>query len=86
MYANFVIRTGDPVRAVAVPLNGIVREGDGTMSAWVTTDRHHFVKRTVEIGLVRDGYDQILKGLAPGELIATDGAIFLSNMLYLTLR
>jgi cobalt-zinc-cadmium efflux system membrane fusion protein len=86
MYANFVIRTGDPVRAVAVPLNGIVREGDGTMSAWVTTDKHHFVKRTVEIGLQRDGYDEILKGLKPGELIATDGAIFLSNMLYLTLR
>ncbi|MGP0060712.1 MAG: efflux RND transporter periplasmic adaptor subunit [Beijerinckiaceae bacterium] len=86
MYANFVIRTGEPVRAVAVPLNGIVREGDGTMSAWVTTDRHHFVKRTVEIGLQRDGYDEILKGLKPGELIATDGAIFLSNMLYLTLR
>jgi cobalt-zinc-cadmium efflux system membrane fusion protein len=86
MYANFVIRTGDPVRAVAVPLNGIVREGDGTMSAWVTTDKHRFIKRTVEIGLQRDGYDQILKGLAPGELIATDGAIFLSNMLYLTVR
>jgi cobalt-zinc-cadmium efflux system membrane fusion protein len=86
MYANFVIRTGDPVRAVAVPLNGIVREGDGTMSAWVTTDKHHFVKRTVEIGLQRDGYDEILKGLKPGELIATDGAIFLSNMLYLTVR
>lgn len=81
MFANFVIRTGDPVRSVAVPLNGVVREGDGTMTVWVTTDRRHFVKRTVKIGMQRDGYHQILEGLEAGELVATDGAVFLSNAL-----
>jgi cobalt-zinc-cadmium efflux system membrane fusion protein len=81
MFATFVIRTGDPVRAVAVPFNGVVREGDGTMTVWVTTDRRHFVKRTVKIGLQRDGYHQIIEGLRPGELVATDGALFLSNAL-----
>ncbi len=83
MYASFVIRTGEPVRATAVPVNAVVREGDGTRTIWVTNDRRHFVKRIVEIGLQRDGYNQILKGLAPGETIATDGAIFLSNLLIL---
>jgi membrane fusion protein, heavy metal efflux system len=81
MFATFVIRTGDPVKSVAVPLNGVVREGDGTMTVWVTTDRRHFVKRTVKIGLQRDGYHQILEGLQAGELVATDGALFLSNAL-----
>jgi len=81
MFANFVIRTGDPVKSVAVPLNGVVREGDGTMTVWVTTDRRHFVKRTVKIGQQRDGYHQILEGLQAGELIAADGALFLSNAL-----
>jgi cobalt-zinc-cadmium efflux system membrane fusion protein len=81
MFANFVIRTGDPVRSVAVPLNGVVREGDGTMTVWVTTDRRHFVKRTVKIGMQRDGYHQILEGVQAGELVATDGAVFLSNAL-----
>jgi membrane fusion protein, heavy metal efflux system len=81
MFANFVIRTGDPMRAPGVPLDGVVREGDGTMTVWVTTDRRRFTKRTVKIGLERDGYRQILDGLQPGELVATDGAIFLSNML-----
>jgi cobalt-zinc-cadmium efflux system membrane fusion protein len=51
------------------------------MTVWVTTDRRRFVRRKVEIGLQRDGYDQILKGLNPGELIATEGAVFLSKML-----
>jgi membrane fusion protein, heavy metal efflux system len=81
MFANFVIRTGDPMRAPGVPLDGVVREGDGTMTVWVSTDRRRFTKRTVRIGLERDGYRQILEGLRLGELIATDGAIFLSNML-----
>jgi membrane fusion protein, heavy metal efflux system len=81
MFANFVIRTGDPMRAPGVPLDGVVREGDGTMTVWVTTDRRRFTKRTVRIGLERDGYRQVLEGLRLGELIATDGAIFLSNML-----
>jgi membrane fusion protein, heavy metal efflux system len=81
MFANFVIRTGDPVRSVAIPLNGVVREGDGTMVVWVTTDRRHFVKRTVKIGMQREGYHQILEGVQPGELVAVDGAVFLSNAL-----
>ena len=81
MFAKFVIRIGDPVRSPAVPLAGVVREGDGTMTVWVTADRRRFTKRTVKIGLEHDGYRQILEGLQVGELVATDGAIFLSNML-----
>jgi len=81
MFADFTITTGAPVRSLAVPLNGIVREGDGTESAWVTTDRRHFVRRSVTIGRAADGYRQILGGLNPGELVVTDGAVFLSNML-----
>jgi len=81
MFANFVISIGAPMRSPAVPLAGVVREGDGTTSVWVTADRRKFTKRTVKIGDQRDGYRQILEGVQVGELAATDGAIFLSNML-----
>ena len=81
MYASFVIHVGDPVNSLAVPVNGVVREGDGTMTIWVTSDRRHFVKRTVRIGLQQDGWDQVLNGLEPGETVVTDGAVFLSNLL-----
>ncbi len=83
MFATFVIRTGTPMRSVAIPLDGVVREGDGTMTVWVTADRRRFTKRPVQIGLARDGYDQVLEGLQAGELVATEGAIFLSNALTL---
>jgi cobalt-zinc-cadmium efflux system membrane fusion protein len=81
MFGYFIISIGVPLRSPAVPLDGVVREGDGTQSVWVTADRRRFIKRTVKIGDARDGYRQILEGLQPGELVATDGAIFLSNML-----
>src|SRR5262249_48183541 len=81
MFATFVIRVGDPVRSVGVPVDGVVREGDGTMTVWVTPDRRRFTKRTVKVGMQRDGYDQILAGLQAGELVATEGALFLSNAL-----
>jgi membrane fusion protein, heavy metal efflux system len=81
MFATFTIRTGDPERSLAVPLDGVVREGDGTMTVWVTSDRRRFTQRTVKIGMQRDGYRQVLEGVQPGELIATDGAVFLSNVL-----
>jgi cobalt-zinc-cadmium efflux system membrane fusion protein len=83
MFASFVIRVGDAMHSPAVPANGIVREGDGTMTAWVTGDSRHFVKRTVKIGLQQDGWDQVLEGLEPGETVVTDGAVFLSNVLLL---
>jgi cobalt-zinc-cadmium efflux system membrane fusion protein len=81
MFANFVIQVGNPVRSLAVPLNGVVREGDGTMTVWVTGDRRHFTRRTVKIGLQNEGYHQILDGLKPGEIVATESALFMNNAL-----
>jgi membrane fusion protein, heavy metal efflux system len=80
MIANFVIRVGDPVRSVAVRLDGVVLEGDGTNTVWVTSDRRRFTQRTVKIGMQSGGFRQILEGLQSGELVASDGAVFLSNM------
>jgi cobalt-zinc-cadmium efflux system membrane fusion protein len=83
MYASFIIRVGDPVSSFAVPAEGVVREGDGTMTVWVTGDSRRFTKRTVKTGLQQDGWTQILEGLQPGETVVTDGAVFLSNKLLL---
>jgi cobalt-zinc-cadmium efflux system membrane fusion protein len=83
MLANFVVRVQDPVEATAIPAKGITRESDGTYTAWVTSDRHHFTQRVVKLGLEDDGMDQVLEGLQGGELVVTEGAVFISNMLEL---
>jgi cobalt-zinc-cadmium efflux system membrane fusion protein len=81
MLADFVIQVRGPVQSTAVPVTSVVREGDGTMTAWVTTDHHRLSQRVVKIGLERDGRYQVLDGLHPGELVVTEGGVFLSNML-----
>ena len=81
MFATFVIETGPPTHSLAVPLSGVVREGDGTMNVWVSLGGRRFVERVVKTGITRDGNRQILSGLKPGDMIATDGAVFLSNVL-----
>lgn len=81
MLANFSAQVQKLVESIAIPANGVVREGDGTMTAWVTTDRNHFEQRVIKIGLQNGKMDQILSGLQRGELVVTDEAIFLDNML-----
>jgi cobalt-zinc-cadmium efflux system membrane fusion protein len=81
MLANFLISVHSPVEGLALPANGAVREPDGTMTAWVTSDRRHFSQRLIKTGLRADGQVQILEGLERGELVVSDGAVFLSNML-----
>ena len=83
MYASFVLGVGDSVRSPAVPADGVVREGDGTMTVWVTKDSRQFTKRTVITGLRENGWVQILHGLQPDERLVTEGAVFLSNKLLL---
>jgi cobalt-zinc-cadmium efflux system membrane fusion protein len=86
MLGTFVIRTGAALRSAAVPPAGVVREGDGTMEVFVTSDGRRFVRRAVRLGLQQDGLDLILDGVAKGERLATDGALFLANELALQTR
>jgi len=81
MFANFVIKIGEASNSLAVPAAGVVREGDGGMSVWTTKDDRHFVRRSVKVGRVQDGYDEIAEGLSAGERVVTEGAVFLSNKL-----
>jgi membrane fusion protein, heavy metal efflux system len=83
MFATFVIRVGDPMKVLGVPSDAVVHEGDGANTVWVTADRRQFNQRTVKIGMENGGYRAILDGLKPGELVATTGAVFLSNMVVL---
>jgi cobalt-zinc-cadmium efflux system membrane fusion protein len=80
MFATFTIEIAQ-VQSPAVPQNGIIHEGDRTISVWVTQDRRKMTRRSVKIGTQSEGYVQILEGLKPGELIATEAALFLGNAL-----
>ncbi|MDA8328214.1 MAG: efflux RND transporter periplasmic adaptor subunit [Betaproteobacteria bacterium] len=86
MMATFTVLTGTVLHSPAVPDDGVVREGDGTMTVWVTTDKRHFYRRTVILGMRQHGVNQILSGLKGGELVATEGALFISNAYALDMK
>ncbi len=80
MLARFVIQAGDPIDGVAVPQDAVVREGDGTMTVWVTTDQRQFTRRVVKTGMRQDGFVRIVAGLQAGEMVVGKGALLLSNL------
>jgi membrane fusion protein, heavy metal efflux system len=79
MFATFTIEIDEPQQSLAIPSAGVVREGDGSMSVWVTRDSRHFERRTVRTGLQQNGMTQILDGVGLGEQVVTEGAVFVSN-------
>jgi cobalt-zinc-cadmium efflux system membrane fusion protein len=81
MLATFVIETAAPKEYPCITINGVVRNGDGTHVAWVTTDGHKFTERFITVGEPHDGLYPVLEGLQPGEQVITDNAVFVSNML-----
>jgi cobalt-zinc-cadmium efflux system membrane fusion protein len=81
MLATVVVRFAGPIKATAIPTTAAVREGDGSMIAWVTADRRHFDVRLLILGLQSQGSYQVLEGLQPGDLVVAEGGVFLSNLL-----
>jgi cobalt-zinc-cadmium efflux system membrane fusion protein len=90
MLATFNIALGQPVSSVAVPANALAREGNGALSVWVTHEGTpagtRFKRRAVQAGLLQNGMVQITEGLKPGEKIARDKALFLSNLYLITVN
>lgn len=69
--------------ALMVPEQSVVLRPAGKV-VYVVQDQR-VAQRIVETGRKQDGLQEIVKGLAPGELVATDGAGFLSDGAAVTL-
>jgi hypothetical protein len=66
-----------------VPEQAVVLRPAGTVVYIVENQRVR--QRVVQTGLKQEGLQEIVKGLEPGEVIATDGAGFLSDGAAVTL-
>ncbi len=86
MFAKFTASIGVPMRSIAVPQEAVAREGDGSLSVWVTVDGTVFERRTVTTGIVQDNRVQILTGLSAGEKVARHRGLFLSNLYTITIE
>ncbi|MFH0802440.1 MAG: efflux RND transporter periplasmic adaptor subunit [bacterium] len=76
MFVEGRIILGKGPRAILVPREAVQRLGEKEV-VYVRKAPGQFVPRQVRPGKVRDGRQEILDGLSPGETVVTKGAFFL---------
>lgn len=79
MFASFVIRRAIQGGAgVLVPAVAVIHEGDGTR-VWVLGRDGLLYGRAIATGETEGGLTRVLRGLAPGDRVVTQGAVFVNE-------
>ena len=79
MFADVSILLNGGTKALVVPSAAILEEGDQKI-VFVTYE-DAFVRREIETGVINGDYQQVLKGLEPGEEVVTEGNHLLRSKL-----
>jgi membrane fusion protein, heavy metal efflux system len=77
MYVTATVNAGTTRNAIAVPDAAILRDDENQPFVYVTAGTDQFARRPVEIGPSAGGQTQVTKGLAPGDQVVGNGAVFL---------
>ena len=77
MYCTVAVTAGVIANAISVPDSAVLRDDENQPFVYVAQGSNQFGRRQVEIGDSQNGRTQILKGLAPGDKVVGDGALFL---------
>jgi cobalt-zinc-cadmium efflux system membrane fusion protein len=79
MWANFTIATGNSHKALAVPDESIILEGDATR-VWVADKAHNtIVAHEIKTGVTNGHEVEVLSGLTAGDDVITRGSIFIDR-------
>jgi cobalt-zinc-cadmium efflux system membrane fusion protein len=82
MFASVKILTGEGDKAVAVPRDAIIYEGEAAR-VWVVRDKDSdkaIELRRIKVGLANGNTVEVVKGLAPGDRVVTKGSLFIDRV------
>jgi len=82
MFASVKILTGEGDKAVAVPRDAIIYEGEAAR-VWVVRDKDSekaIELRRIKAGLANGNTVEVVKGLAPGDRVITRGGLFIDRV------
>jgi membrane fusion protein, heavy metal efflux system len=82
MFASVKILTGEGDKAVAVPRDAIIYEGEAAR-VWVVRDKDNenaIELRRIKVGLTNGNMVEVVKGLAPGDRVVTKGSLFIDRV------
>ena len=78
MFARVELEYPTPTQALYIPTQALVTDGE-TTRVIVVQDKRRLTPRVVQVGPEINGKQRVLHGLTAGEVIVTEGAIFLQN-------
>lgn len=78
MFVNATLQVGQQKPQVVVPSEAVVRSGDGER-VFVETSPGKYEPRKVTIGLMAEGYTQILSGIQPGDSVVTSAQFLIDS-------
>jgi multidrug efflux pump subunit AcrA (membrane-fusion protein) len=78
MFATVLIRSPQVVDAVAIPEQAVIRSGERSIVV-VSLGGGYFDPREVKVGVVADGYVQILEGIKEGETVVTSSQFLIDS-------
>jgi cobalt-zinc-cadmium efflux system membrane fusion protein len=74
------ILTGEGEKAVAVPRDAIIHEGESAR-VWVTREHDTSIElRQVKLGLANGSVVEVLEGLGPSDRVITKGTLFIDRV------
>jgi membrane fusion protein, heavy metal efflux system len=82
MFASVKILSGESDKAVAVPRDAIIYEGEAAR-VWVVRDKDSekaIELRRIKVGLTNGSMVEVLKGLAPDDRVVTKGSLFIDRV------
>jgi cobalt-zinc-cadmium efflux system membrane fusion protein len=78
MFASFDIYGATVARALGVPVDAIIRDGD-MAHVWVLEAGGRARYRAVQLGTIGGGYAEIVSGLTRGETVVVKGSLFVDK-------
>ena len=82
MFASVKILSGESDKAVAIPRDAIIYEGD-VARVWAVrekSDEKAIELRRIKVGLTNGNMVEVLKGLGPGDRVVTKGSLFIDRV------
>jgi cobalt-zinc-cadmium efflux system membrane fusion protein len=77
MLVNVAIRAAEGRNGLLIPVSAVMRDDQNLPFVYLARPDHHFGRRQITIGSrIGDQYE-VASGLAAGDRIVTDGALFL---------
>jgi cobalt-zinc-cadmium efflux system membrane fusion protein len=82
MFASVKVLSGESDKAVAVPRDAIIYEGEAAR-VWVVRDKNSekaIELQRIKVGLANGNTIEVLNGLAPGDRVVTRGGLFIDRV------